>query len=120
MAEKIFDYDSLPEESSLHATASMTAPAEEKGATGREKRFSGENEKEYRETWRRWAKGHLFNLPDTVPLKKHGSILANLLDGEAARITSHLEIGAEKPENELGEEAALQKVWDILDRRWPN
>ena len=26
--------------------------------------------------------------------KKHGSILANLLDGEAARITSHLEIGA--------------------------
>ena len=82
------------------------------------KRFSGVPETYYRETWREWAKGYLFGLPDTVSPTKYGVRLKNLLDGEAADIVRHLVVGASKAEDELGEPESELKIFELLDKRW--
>lgn len=104
---------------STQYTKSSKRDDEDGGNESAVKRFSGVPEDHYRETWRAWAKKHLFGMPDSVAPKKHGARLSNLLDGEAARICKHMEIGASDPNNELGVEGAEDKLFAILDRRWP-
>ena len=82
-------------------------------------RFSGVPETEYREKWRKAAKAYLFGLPDNVPARKYGSKLAQLLSGEAEQITKHIEIGAQDPADELGIEGSEDRIFRILDERWP-
>ena len=92
--------------------------------------FSGEVKAEYRESWRKWARGYLRGLPDTVKKENWGPKIFTLLRGDAARLCKHLEIPDDtSDEDEIATQAAdpnnicvkggHRKIFEILDKRFP-
>ena len=83
------------------------------------KRFNGSDEAYYRKTWRKWAKAYIHGLGDNVKPAQYGAKLINLLDGEAANVTEHLEVSADLDANDIGKDGGIEKIFTVLDERWP-
>ena len=103
--------------------------AEEKDEEGGHTRFfSGADEAEYRDSWRKWVVGYLRGLPSTVSKTSSGPKISNLLKGEASRLCKHLEIpedsdyetdDEEYNQNSLYVVGGHKKIFAILHKRSP-